>query len=115
MDFLTTFNTIAALTGATITITEFVNRFWVLVDVAAQVRSLVIGIVLGLVGAGFNLGMFSDATWFGTQPWYLVGGLIGVMAGLVGNWSFATPLIQWVLAAFKITPPAVQAARKAKR
>jgi hypothetical protein len=111
MDFTTLFNSVAALTLAVIALSEFINRFWILVDVAAQVRTLVVGVVLGMVGSGFHLGMFADLAWQGGQAWWLVGGLVGLLCGLVGNWSFATPIVQWLLAAFKITTPTISQAR----
>jgi len=115
MDFLTLFNSLAAMTLGVVAISEFINKFWTLVDVPAQIRSLVVGILVGLVGSGFHLGIFADLAWQGGNAWYLVGALTGLLTGLVGNWTFATPLVQWLLTFLKITPPALAAQRKAAK
>jgi hypothetical protein len=105
MDISTIFSSVLAMTAAVIALSEFVDRFWKLIDVAAQVRSLAIGIILGAAGAGLQLGMFSDPTVIGPNAWYVAGPLIGLLCGLIGNWSFATPFIKWLLEFLKIAPP----------
>lgn len=101
---LTMFQSVALMAAAVVVISEFVDRFWKLQDWKSQLRSLGIGLAIGEIGAGFSLGMFADPTVIGTNPWWLAGGLIGILAGLTGNWTFATPLVKALLELLKIRP-----------
>jgi hypothetical protein len=78
---------------------------WILNGAAAQFRVLFIGVILGEGGAAFHIGMFSDPTVFGTMAWYFSGLVVGLTAGLTANWSFATPIIQWILTLLGIRVP----------
>jgi len=112
MDLMAIFAGMAAMTGAVVALAEFIDKFWDLEGTAAQLRSLAIGILLGMAGAGFHLGMFADPSWQGGQAWYVVGGATGILSGLVGNWTFATPFIQWLLGVLHISPASKVLARK---
>lgn len=98
------FATLTALSMAVIGFSEFVDRFWKLVDVAAQVRTLVFGVIFGSVGAYFALGMFSVPDTCGTNAWYVCGPLTGFVSGLIGNFAFVTPLVKFILEYLKIRP-----------
>lgn len=98
------FENLAAMTAGVVVIAEFVDRFWHLEDWTSQLRAIVLGLALGELGAFFSLGMFADPQVIGSNPPWLAGGLIGLVAGLVGNWAFATPLAKMILEALKIRP-----------
>lgn len=104
MDIGSFFASVATMVALVIALSELIDKLWKLNGVVAQIRSLFVGVGLGELGAGFNLGMFADTSWWGANPWYVVGALVGVMAGLTGNWTFATPIVKWVLELLKIRP-----------
>jgi hypothetical protein len=112
MNFVDFFTTFGALAAATTVVAELVNRFWVLDGVGAQVRSLALAILLGVGGAVFHMGFFADPlTLFGTMNVYLGGAVIGLAAGVIANWSFATPIVKFILEFLKIRVPADPAAK----
>lgn len=104
MDVLALFQTLGAMVAGIVAVAELVDKFWNLDGVASQVRSLAIGILLGVVGAGFQLGMFADPTVLGDVAWYLGGGAIGLGAGFMANWAFATPVVLKLLELLKLRP-----------
>jgi len=99
------FVNIAVLISAVLALSEFVDKFWDLEGVASQARSLVIGALVGTLGAYLDLGMFADPTVIGAQPDYISGPVIGLGAALMANWSFTTPFVQYLLELLKLRPP----------
>ena len=105
-DILTALTSLAALAAFITLVSEGVDKLgWHLDGTPSQVRSLFIALCFGEAGAGFHLGMFSDTTLFLTMPWYAVGGIVGIAAGVVANWSFSLPIVQWILTILKIRVP----------
>ena len=104
MDLQAVFSTLSALAGGVLVLEELVDRFWNLDGISSQVRTLVLGVALGEIGAGFSFGMFADVTVCGSQVWYVCGAAIGFTGGCIANFAFLTPLAKWVLELLKIRP-----------
>lgn len=104
------FASLGGLTALVIVLAELVDRFWKLDGLVSNVRAVVIGIILGEIGALFHLGMFADpaiAAEAGTfAAWYWVGLFVGLQAGLQGSLLFMLPIAKAILEAIKIRPKA---------
>jgi hypothetical protein len=100
----TIFATLTSLWLATTMASEAIDKPWHLDGLAAQVRSLVIGALGGLFGAYMKWGMFSDPATCASQSIVLCGLVVGLAAGLIGNWSFASPIVQFILQFLKLRP-----------
>jgi hypothetical protein len=105
MDLNSIFLNVGALMAAILAFSEFLEKAgWKLQGVASQVRSLGVGGVLGTLGAWLKLGMFADILVTGGQPFYVAGPVIGLAVAVMANWSFTTPLIQYILEMLKLRP-----------
>jgi hypothetical protein len=105
VDLFGIFGTLAALVVGITVVAEFIDRLgWHLEALAAQLRALAVGIILGAVGAYFKFGMFADPAVTGGQAWYVSGPLIGLLAGFPANWAFATPAVKFILELLKLRP-----------
>ena len=105
MDILGMFGTLTTLVAAITVVAELLDKIgWHLEALAAQLRALAVGIILGAAGAYFKLGMFADPAVVGGQAWYVAGPLIGLLAGFPANWAFATPAVKFILELLKLRP-----------
>ena len=105
-DIIVGWDTLAVIWASTIAISEFVDKFWDLDGVAAQIRTWAIGIVLGAAGGIFGLGMFADPAVCGeaAMPAVLCGAIVGLVAAILANFAFLLPVVKWVLEKVKIRP-----------
>lgn len=99
------FATVGALAALAIFVTGLINKLWVLSDVWAQVRSILVGAVLGTIGSGLHLGMFNLPETCGEYGWPVCGAIIGLFAGFQANAVFNTEIVQAILIALKLRPP----------
>lgn len=108
------FATIAAMAGLVLVIEELADKMWDLDGLASQIRTGVIGIGLGMAGAGFEIGLFE--TMSSGLPWYLQGGIVGLMSAFGGNFLFSTPLGKQILKMIRLKmAPKKQLKAKAKK
>ena len=96
--------TLAVIWASTIAISELVDRYWDLEGTAAQVRTWVIGVLLGAVGGIFKFGMFANPEVCGTVEPILCGALVGLTAAIAANFTFLLPVVKWLLEKVKIRP-----------
>lgn len=90
------FANFAAVVSLTAIITEAVKK-WLLMNMAGEwtqrIISWLIGVIIGLFGYFFNLGMFGEILWWQSLLW-------GFGAGLASNGLFDTGLIEWLFKLF---------------
>lgn len=98
------FTTVTAIATMILFFEEAIDRFWNLDGVASQVRTLGIGVLIGEIGAYFNLGMFSDPLVVGSNVWYVSGLAVGIFSTITANLAFLTPLAKAILELLKIRP-----------
>lgn len=97
-------STTAAIGVTVMVFEELIDRVWDLSGVASQIRTLCIGAVLGLAGAVFGIGMFTDPAVCATNIPALCGLLVGVSAAIAANFAFLLPISKSILEALKIRP-----------
>lgn len=106
------FATIAAMAALVLAIEEMADKVWDLDGLASQIRTGVIGIGLGMAGAGLEIGLFE--TMNSSLPWYLQGGIVGLMSAFGGNFLFSTPLGKQILKMIRLKMAPKKQLKKAK-
>lgn len=109
LPFADLFASVGAMSAAVIVISELLEKIgWKMQGLVSNIRALVVGVILGGVGAGLHLGMFADPAVLGeagwASAWYVGGPLVGIMAGLAGNLLFMLPAVKAVLEMLKLRP-----------
>ena len=85
LDLTTFVGTVASV----IFFTQWIDNTWHLVDWPARIRSWCVGILLGLIGMKFQLGIYADPV-FGIvwMPLWLVDSILGFLAAFVANLGY---------------------------
>lgn len=93
------FVSIPLLVGLIVVVSEGIDKYWDLEGIKSWIRSWVIAIILCLMGAYFNIGIFADE---GLWPWFAEGPFCGILLGLAANGLFSIPGVTKVLEFIKV-------------
>lgn len=100
-EFMDYAGTLGGLWALVIVVSETVDRFTKLDGKAALIQSWVVGIVLAIAAAYFNVGMFAEE---GLLPFYYEGAIVGFIMALVANGTFKVNVAKAVLEKIKVRP-----------
>lgn len=98
------FATLGAIAALIMVIEELIDRVWNLDGVFSQIRTIIIGLILGVAGAYLDLGMFADPECCIGISDLWCGLAIGFAAAVGSNVVFLTPLAKAILEILKIRP-----------
>jgi len=87
-------NNLLVMATFTSGIAELVDRYWHLDGYSAAVRTLVLGVVIGVVGSLSSLGMFADPATCTTNSIFICGALVGLYSGITATVAWLTGLLR---------------------
>ena len=107
-------NNLLLLSAFTSGISELVDRYWHLDGYPSAIRTLVLGVVVGVVGSLSNLGMFADFTAVCSSNSAIVcGALVGLYSGVTAAVAWLTGLLRvlWQFLGIRPVEGTVQSGR----